>query len=160
MSRSIGRELPESLWSRLNGSNLPSCLGKAFLITTVDPNGFPHAALLSYGEVVAVDRSRLRMAMYEGSRSVTHLKTNGKLTVSLVEEGLAYYVKGRAAPIPAVPQYPRLARFEIRIEEILEDQTPEEEAGTRITGGITFQPPKGDAELLTSWEGVLSALRA
>ena len=160
MSRGIGNRLPDSVFKLLDGRDLAGRLGKAFLLTTVDPSGRPHPALLSYGELLAMDRFRLRLAMYEKSRTVAHLKANGHFTLSLVEAGLAYYIKGRAASLPLMPKYPRLARFEVAIEEILEDQAEDEEAGTRITSGITFEPGPGGRDLLKSWEEMLAALRS
>jgi len=160
MSRAIGHRLPDRLFALLDGRALHERLGKAFLVTTTDPEGRPHPAMLSYGELLAVDPSRLRLAMYEKSRTVGHLKANGLFTLSLVEPGLAYYIKGKATPLPPMVKYPRLVRFEIMIEEILEDQAEEDEAGARITGGITFEPGPDQSDLLRSWEEMIAALRA
>ena len=160
MSRVIGNRLPAPVFGLLNGRDLRGRLGRAFLVTTVDPEGRPHPAILSYGELLAVDPARLRLAMYEKSRTVGHLKENGRLTLSLVEPGLAYYVKGRATSLPPMQKYPRLARFEVAIEEILEDQAEEDEAGARITGGITFAPAPRSGDLLKSWEETIAALRS
>ncbi len=57
MSRELGNELPAALLSLLDGHDLPARMGKAILITTVDTQGWAHPALLSYGEVVAIDAS-------------------------------------------------------------------------------------------------------
>ena len=62
MSRELGNELPGALLSLLDGRDLPGRMAKAILIATVDTNGWAHPALLSYGEVVALDARRLRVA--------------------------------------------------------------------------------------------------
>lgn len=163
MSRTLGHELPEALRALLDGHDLPARMGKAILIATVDAAGRPHPALLSYGEVVAIDRRRLRLATYRDSRTSGNMRRAGHLTLCLVEPGMAYYVKARARELDnPMPGYPALARFEATIEEVLADQAREDlEPDTRITGGIEFVVAgRRTEELLAEWTGVVAALRA
>src|SRR5437763_9898452 len=90
MSRELGNELPEALLSLLDGRDLPGRMAKAILIATVDTNGWAHPALLSYGEVVALDAHRLRVATYRSSRTTANLRRSGRLTLCLIEAGAAY----------------------------------------------------------------------
>src|SRR5258708_9181332 len=95
MSRKWGNELPATLLSLLDGHDPTARMGKAILITTVDAQGWAHPALLSYGEVVAVDARRLRLASYGSSGTSSNLRRSGRLTLCLIEAGIAYYVKAR-----------------------------------------------------------------
>src|SRR5713101_1628804 len=122
MSRKLGNELPATLLSLLDGRDLPARRGKAILITTVDAQGWAHPALLSYGEVVAVDARRLRLATYRSSNTTSNLRRSGHLTLCLIEAGMAYYLKTRALEKQGRPGLPGLARFEATVEQVLVDQ--------------------------------------
>ena len=159
MSRDLGSELPATLLSLLDGHDLPSRMGKAILIATIDVEGRPHPALLSYGEVVALDARRLRLATYRSSGTSENLRRSGQLTLCLIEAGMAYYVKARAAEHGAPPSS-SLARFEATVERVLVDQAREDlEPGARITRGIEFDAGRSASEVLADWAAVLRSLR-
>jgi|SRR5215475_4919578 len=161
MSRYLGNELPGTLLSLLDASDLPARMGKAILITTVDAQGWAHPALLSYGEVVAMDPRRLRLATYGASRTSNNLRRSGRLTLCLIQAGMAYYVKARAHEHQASTDLPGLASFEATVEEVLEDQAREDlEPGARITHGIEFEDPRPAPERLAAWTATLKALRS
>jgi len=161
MSRYLGNELPGTLLSLLDASDLPARMGKAILITTVDAQGWAHPALLSYGEVVAIDARRLRLATYRASRTSNNLLRSGHLTLCLIEAGMAYYVKTRVLQHQASPDLPGLERFETSVEEVLEDQAREDlEPGARIVHGIEFEDPRPAPERLSAWTATLKALRS
>ncbi len=161
MSRVLGNELPGALLSLLDGHHLPTRMGKAILITTVDTHGWAHPALLSYGEVVALDARRLRVATYRSSGTSNNLRRSGRLTLCLIEAGMAYYVKTHAVEQEMSPDLPALARFEATVEQVLADQAREDlEAGARITSGIEFDAGRPASEVLAAWAVVLKALRA
>ncbi len=161
MSRELGNELPATLFSLLDGSDLPARVGKAILIATVDAQGWAHPALLSYGEVVAIDRRRLRLATYGGSRTTSNLRRSGRLTLCVIEAGMAYYVKTRALEQHAAAGLPGLTRFEATVDQVLSDQAREDlEPGARITSGIEFKDERAASEVLADWTAVLEALRS
>jgi len=161
MSRDLGNELPAALLSLLDGHDLPSRLGKAILITTVDAHGWAHPALLSHGEVVALDARRLRLATYRSSGTSDNLRRSGRLTLCLIEAGMAYYVKTRAVEHEAPPGFPALARFDATVDQVLADQAREDlERGARIASGIEFDAGRPAAEVAAAWAAVLKALLA
>jgi hypothetical protein len=160
MSRDLGNELPGGLLSLLDGNDLSTRMGMAILITTVDAQGWAHPALLSYGEVVAIDARRLRVATYAGSGTTSNLRRSGRLTLCLIEAGMAYYVKTRALEKQGSAKLPGLARFEATVEQVLSDQAREDfEPGARITSGIEFKDQRAASEVLADWTVVLEALR-
>ena len=161
MSRDLGSELPEALLSLLDGHDLPARLGKAILISTVDAQGWAHPALLSYGEVVAVDARRLRLALYGSSGTYGNLRRSGRLTLCLIEQGIAYYLKAQAVEQQSAELPPDLARFDATVERVLVDQAREDlEPSARITSGIEFDAGKPSSEQLSTWTSILNALRA
>jgi len=161
VARALGNTLPDVLLARLSGRDLPARMGQAILIATTDPQGWPHPALLSYGEVVAVDARRLRLATYRSSGTSGNMRRDGTLTVCLIDEGMAYYVKTsvREKQNP-MAGFPELARFEATVEMVLADQAREDlEPGARLTGGITFDPGCPLQEALQGWQAVVEGLR-
>ena len=137
MSRNLGDVLPDTLFSLLDGSNLSSKRGKAFLAVTQDPEGWPHPALLSYLEVAARDLRNIRLATWSNSSTSKNMRGNGKLTLAFVDKGLTYYAKGQAKEIQEeLEGYPGLSLFNMEVVQVLEDI----ETQTPITSGILFDP--------------------
>lgn len=62
MTRSLGSELPEPVHAALTVDDPAEAEGLTLLLLSVRADGWPHLALLSVGEVVALDRRRLRLA--------------------------------------------------------------------------------------------------
>lgn len=161
MARELGDSLPELLRELLGGRDLTGRLGQAILASSTDAGGWPHPALLSYGEVVALDARRMRLALYRTSRTAGNLRRNGKLTLALIGPGMAYYVKTTAREQQnPMDGFPDLARFEARVEVVLADQAREDvEPGARLTGGIAFDAGRSPEDVLRGWREVLERLR-
>ena len=95
--------------------------------------------LCSYLEVYAPDPRIIRVAIAAGSGSARNLEARGVATLLIVEPERTVYVKGRATGSPFV--IGTLARFELAVEEVLEDTADPSEGQVGITGGITYGPP-------------------
>jgi hypothetical protein len=109
-------------------------------VCTVDPGGFPHPAMLSYGEIAADDERTLRAAVYGSSRTARYLRDPGRMTLLFVEPDGAYYVKARVAgPEAAHPAAPGVVVFPLLVVDVIADavDTSREPAAT-ITSGIRF----------------------
>ena len=156
MSRSLGPALTPALLARLSQADLPTQLGRAVPLITMDAAWQPHPMLCSYLELLAVDVRTIRVAIAAGSSSARNLAERGTATLLLVEPGLAVYVKCRAAGPPLI--IGALARFELAVEDVLEDVATGWEEGVGITSGIAYAPvPDLDAP---EAKAVLAALRA
>jgi hypothetical protein len=136
-------------------------LGAAILIATPDEEGWPHPAMLSYGDVVAVDACRIRLAIHPASRTAANLRRRGQLTLCCVEAGLVYYVKA-AVQVEEDPMagMPHLARFAATVRTVLADEPrPDSEAGAVVTEGIRFAVGRPAGAVLRDWETVVQRLR-
>ncbi len=149
MSRAVGSELPADLLARLNGSDLESVASKVIQIFTIDAMGWPHAALLSYFEVVAKDARHLRCATYATSTTTANVRRSGKVTFVIIDERMAYYVKAHAVEIaPALHATDWNVAFDCRIEQVLSDEVNEEyEPGAYVASGVTYHNPQRAAEM-------------
>jgi flavin reductase (DIM6/NTAB) family NADH-FMN oxidoreductase RutF len=156
VTRSLGPALPSDLLARLSQSDLPAVLGRAVPLVTVDADGRPHPMLCSYLELLAAAPAAIRLVIGASSRSGRNLDERGACTLLFVEAERTVYVKCRTAGRRFTVG--ELARFDLAVEDVLEDAPADWETGIRITGGITYAPaPTLDAP----WaKATLAALRA
>ena len=158
MSRSIGPNLPDPLRALLDGDDLRSKEGTTLLLLTVTGDGWPHVAMLSVGELLAVSPERLRAALWPASTATRNLTSTGQATIALVHERVAYYLRCRARRGPdldVASSEAGLAYFELELGDILEDVVPYAE----LTSGISFRladSPEG----IERWDERIAALRA
>jgi flavin reductase (DIM6/NTAB) family NADH-FMN oxidoreductase RutF len=138
MSRSLGPALPPDLLERLSQRDLAARLGTAIPVVTLDPQGRPHPMLCSHLEVLAVDPTSIRLVIAAGGRSAANLEARGLATLLIVEPGCTVYVKCRAGGPPMRQQ--DLERFDLRVEDVLEDAPADWEGGPGITSGIRYGP--------------------
>ena len=148
MAKLVGTELPDDLYERLRGDRPEEYAGEVILLSTVDGEGWPHPAMLSYFEVVALDRRNIRLATYGGSRTANNLRRRAVATLSIIDERLAYYVKGGVTEFRHEMRCsPHNSGFRLRVEQVLADAADEEyEAGACVTGGVTYYNPDPLAE--------------
>jgi Pyridoxamine 5'-phosphate oxidase len=154
MSRSLGSELNDDLWLRLRGDDLESRAEKVILIATVDERGRPHPAMLSYFEVVAVDRHNIRMATYRDSSTTENMRRNGKATISLIDERVAYYIKGGVDELEReMVCAPYNSKLNLKVESVLADEANEEfEPGAYVSSGVMYRSPNRNEQLLKAKE--------
>lgn len=138
MSRSLGDALPPALLDLLSQRDLPALLGRGIPLVTVDDRGVPHPMLASYLELRAVGPRVIRAVLGASSRTAANLEHRGAATLLLVDERRTVYLKCRAAGLPV--RRGALARFELAVEDVLEDSPAAWEAGLGITGGISYAP--------------------
>lgn len=111
--------------------------------------------MLSVGEVLAVDRGRLRLALWPGSGSTDNLTRGGQATLMLVAAPETYYVRLRSRRLPDL----KLARgtraaFEAEVDEVLRDVV----GYATVTSGIDFRLNQPD-QVLPAWQEAVAALR-
>ena len=161
MSRAIGSRLPVRLRERLRGDDLAARVGIAVLILTTDEAGWPHPAMVSYGELVARDSRRIRLAVHRTSGTAENLRRRGRITFCFVEPGMAYYVKAMVAlPEEPVRGFPELVRFEATVERVMADEArADSEPGAAVVDGVRFSSGRPAAAVLRDWRRVVERLR-
>jgi hypothetical protein len=135
MSKTLGNQLTEPLLQRLSGGAMASHEGKIIPIVTLDEGGWPHPALLSYYEIVAKNGSTLEMAIWKDSSTANNLRRVGKISLMIADEGVNFYIKGSVTELEKEMRgAPQVSRFQISVQELLEDQEP----NAHITSGMTY----------------------
>lgn len=149
MARYVGNELPDDLYQRLRGTDLKAYADKVILISTVDAEGWPHPAMLSYFEVIAKDLRNIRMATYKDSSTTGNMRRARRATLSIIDKRIAYYVKGSVEEIRREMNCtPDNSILNLRVEQVLKDEVNEElEPGAYVACGVTYVNPNRDAEL-------------
>ncbi len=162
MARDVGASLPADILARLQSAGRESRANDVILAFSVDEHGWPHATMLSYLEVVALDAVRLRAAVFASSSLARHVRGTGRLTFVLVSAGLACYVKAEARVMGVdLPGLPRLAAIEARVRDVrLDEADPGRDGAGALVSGIIYRraDPAGDAERARPILEALSAL--
>ncbi len=157
MTRSLGQELPGSLRELLDGSKLAQREGLTFLLLTNDEEGWPQVAMLSVGELVAVDARTIRAGLWLHSGTSKNLTRSGKATLVLIADGNGYYVRlgaRRGADLDLGAEG-RLAYFVLEVQDVQEDSADY----ARLTSGVTFKL-RDPQQVVPRWQHTVDALRA
>jgi hypothetical protein len=148
-----GSDLPAEVLNYLNGEDLLSKT-QALRLSTVDPDGWPKAALLSAGDVLAISNRRLRLAVFANSGTAANLERDGRLTISLALNGGMCSLRLRARKCGEGMAELSLAFFEAEVERVRTHLA----AYADVTEGLTFalhDPPA----VLDRWQRQIAALR-
>lgn len=114
--------ISEGLYQWLDGSDLESKQHTAMMLLSVTEDSWPHTAMISVGEIVAVGRTRLRIALWPGTVTTGNLLRSGQATLVAIHDGAAHYVRLRLQALPDLPdaQHPR-QRFAAEVVAVRED---------------------------------------
>lgn len=156
MARSIGNRIPEAIRPLFEYDNLAAHEGLTFLLLTTTAEGWPHLAMLSVGELVALGDRELRMALWRGSTAAGNLARTGRGTLVLIhaEAGYSLRCSARQQADLDLGEHGRLACFELLVDEVLEDVAPY----AVLTSGVTFRL-KDPGQVLPRWAETVAALR-
>lgn len=157
VSRSLGDRLPTPVFALLDGSELGNRAGVTFLLITYDAREWPHVAMLSVGELLAVDPTVLRAALWLNSSTSGNLSRTGRGLLSFILDGRAYYVRVTAEREPDLDLGAdgQLAQFRFTVQDVLEDVAEYAE----LTSGVTFRL-RSPSDVVPRWERTIAALRA
>jgi hypothetical protein len=152
----LGPVVPAPLEAILNGRELSTKAGHAFLLLSADASGWPRVAILSAGEVVVMGDGELRLALWPDSASTSNLSRTRRATLAAAVPPRMYYLRLECTDGKELHVGDRrLTAYRSRVVEALEDRVPYAE----LTTPISFRLAAPDSTL-TSWEAVVAALRA
>lgn len=146
--------LPVDVVEDLDGTRLEARSGEAIRLATVDVDGWPHAAQLSVGELLALNSAELLAALWPGSHTVKNLRRDGRLTLALVHQGALLEIRARAILEGEHETGRNLTVFRIKIETIKEHRA----AYADVISGVTFQLHEPD-KVLARWQEQIRMLR-
>lgn len=136
----MGKELPDRVLEATIYTNSMRRNSAIFLLT-VDRGSFPHVALLSPYQVIALNSTRMLVAVHSASRSASFLKKNGKGTLILQAKPAVVYVKCSFRLLPdidlTVSGIPESV-YSATPEEVLEDYAEKAPFLTELKFDETF----------------------
>ncbi|MEC0127964.1 hypothetical protein [Paenibacillus pabuli] len=139
----------------LSGDHLEQKQHEAMQLLTVSEDAWPHQAMISMGEVIAISPTRLRLALWQGTQTSMNMSRTGKATLIAVHEQSLLHIRLEVSPLSQIREtmVPR-DRFEAEVVNVRVDQAPYAE----ITSGITFQL-KDESEAMARWKETIQELR-
>lgn len=125
-------QLPKDLVERLQS---PEPCPLAVPLLSVDPEGFPHVALLSYAEIF-LEQGALYFFPASASRTVSYLEQRPQATLLFIRAEFVYYLKGAVEKVAEEDGY---TLFRFRPISVRQDLSPPGEAEVRLKDGIRFE---------------------
>lgn len=145
--------LPLAIARLLDGSDPGSHAGFTIQCVTVDPDGWARVALLSAGEVVAIDERHLRLALWPDSHTTANLTRERHGLLAFVFENVAYSVRVRVCRGEDVDSPGRLAVFDGLVIEVRRDSA----AYAVLESGISFRL-LDEPSVVDRWRATMEAL--
>ncbi|WP_433752639.1 pyridoxamine 5'-phosphate oxidase family protein [Paenibacillus amylolyticus] len=151
----IIEELDAELMEWLSGTNLEHKQHEAMQLLTVSEDQWPHQAMISLGEVIAINPNQLRLALWPGTQTSMNMSKTGKATLIAVQGHRLLHIPIEVERLPEMKGavHPR-DRFEAQVLHVRVDHAPYAE----ITSGITFQL-KDELGAITRWKETIEELR-
>ncbi|MDI4235079.1 hypothetical protein OZ411_19920 [Bradyrhizobium sp. Arg237L] len=146
--------IPDGVVRYLDGTELLTKT-QALRLSTVGSDGWPHAALLSAGDIVIMPSGRVRFAIFPQSTMASNLEREGRLTIALSLDGGICEMKLRCRCLAHSSSDVPLALFEAEVESVRQHVAPYAD----VTGGVTFALRDPQA-VLPRWQRQIAALRA
>ncbi|MGH9338068.1 MAG: pyridoxamine 5'-phosphate oxidase family protein [Acidobacteriota bacterium] len=131
MSRELGSRLPIDIIAEVSKE---SPRFNAIPLVSIDQEGFPHVALLSYFEL-AYCHQELYFFINSFSRSSKFLRERSRCALIFVHSDFVYYLKGRTRQ---VTDFDSQTVFQFKLEAVLEDFPSAEEGEVFLKTGIRF----------------------
>lgn len=147
--------IPEALMTLLSGEKLKDKQREAFLLQTVNEDGWPHSAMISVGEVLAADPYTFRLMLWPNTITTINLIRSNKAQLVIIHEGLVYYIKLRTKHHSAVnPDVHIGERFSARIHALKIDQAKY----AKIETGIQVRLYNPDT-VIERWQAQVEVLK-
>jgi hypothetical protein len=145
--------LPTQVAEYLDGTTLLAKT-QALRISTVDVEGWPHAALLSAGDMLAMPSGRIRFIVFAQSTTTSNLIRDSRLTITLsLDDGMCE-LRMRCHRLSHSSPDALLAFFEAELVEVRIHKAPY----ATVSGGITFVLHEPQS-VLQRWQKQVDAMR-
>ncbi|MGH7155790.1 MAG: pyridoxamine 5'-phosphate oxidase family protein [Acetobacteraceae bacterium] len=145
--------LPAQVADYLDGTNLLAKT-QALRISTVDAEGWPHASLLSAGDMLAMPSGRIRFVVFAQSATTSNLMRDSRLSITLALDGGMCELRLRCHHLSHSSPDAPLALFEAELAEVRNHKAPY----ATVSGGVTFVLHEPQS-VLQRWQKQIAAMR-
>ena len=136
--------LPAEIQFALAGAGFRARRRLALPFLTVDPGGFPRAALLTLGEVRAQSRTLLAVAVRAGSHTAANLIRRKTAMLFYLARNKAVWVQGKAGRGRVSLFDADRQIFPLAVVRVKVDRPLPEEGAVALAGGPTFTTGSAD----------------
>ncbi|MBM7645452.1 hypothetical protein JOD45_001663 [Scopulibacillus daqui] len=149
------KQLPANLYELLNGENLADKQHEAMMLLTMDESMWPHTAMISVGEIIAITPERLKLSLWPNTTTTNNIIRTGKAAFVVFFDGAAHYVKLSLEKLPELKgaKYHR-ERFAADIVSYKGDMAKY----AAITSGIQIELKDPDT-VIKRWEETIAELK-
>lgn len=157
MSQALPTEIPAPLRRLLDDGVSGVGTEIALQLLTVGGDGWPHASMLSVGEIIAVDAQSLRLALWPRSNAAINCAANGRATLIAVVDAAGYGLELRLTPTRAINslEHGTLSTFAACVVAVRVDIADY----ASLESGIRFRL-HDPAPVLARWDRTRELLRA
>lgn len=122
-------------------------IGASVIITTVDPDGGPHAA--PFGSLVVISSNILRFGCDRRHDTYANIRRDGRVVVSVIAPpDIAVSIRGRARVVKdSMSVLGTDGVVEIEVEDVKDDLLP----GSVIVSGIVYSVSKDVRQLIAKY---------
>jgi hypothetical protein len=145
--------LPSQVAGYLDGTNLLAKT-QALRISTVDAEGWPHASLLSAGDMLAMPSGRIRFVIFAQSATAANLVRDGRVTITLALDGGMCELRMRCRRLADSSPDAQLALFEAELVKVRIHKAPY----ATVSAGVTFVLHEPQS-VLQRWQRQLDAMQ-
>lgn len=147
-------KLTDDLKDLLNGKQLAQKQHIAMVLQSITSEGYPHSAMVSVGEVIALDSEHLRIALWPQTHTSISLAEKRKSNLIIIYNNMVSYLELDITLLPSLDNevYER-TRFEATIKSIRQDIAKYAD----ITSGITVEMHEPE-QVLNRWNIILQEL--
>ncbi|MEJ7451031.1 pyridoxamine 5'-phosphate oxidase family protein [Staphylococcus xylosus] len=147
-------KLTDDLKDLLNGKQLAQKQHIAMVLQSITSEGYPHSAMVSVGEVIALDSEHLRIALWPQTQTSISLAEKRKSNLIIIYNNMVSYLELDITLLPSLDNevYER-TRFEATIKSIRQDIAKYAD----ITSGITVEMHEPE-QVLNRWNIILQEL--
>ncbi|MBK5458126.1 pyridoxamine 5'-phosphate oxidase family protein [Peribacillus sp. TH16] len=148
-------EMSTEVVDLLNGEDLTDKQHEAMMLLTVSEDGWPHTAMISVGEIVAISGEELRIGLWPDTSTTANIIHTNKATLVLFWRGKAHYIRLSIERLKELPtaRYQR-ERFLARVVSAREDVAKYAD----ITSGIKIKL-KNSKEVVERWGQTIEDIR-
>jgi hypothetical protein len=147
-------DIPHEISAYLNGEDLAT-KNVALQLSTVDVNGWPHAALLSAGEILVLPDGRIRLIIFPSSGTATNIGRDSRSTLTVpLDRGICEIRMQMRKLGESKAAGVALAIFEGQVQRIHKHLSPYAD----VESGLTFSLHEPEA-VLARWYRQIAVLR-
>jgi hypothetical protein len=146
--------ISSDLFQLLNGKDLVDKQHHAMMLLTTTEDLWPHVAMLSVGEIIAIDDTQLRLSLWPETTTTANMIRTGQATLVAFYRGTAHYVRLALERMPVLREakHPR-ERFIAKVVASREDVAKYAD----ITSGVTINL-KDPPSVIQRWEETVKEL--